>query len=120
MLLVESGFFISPKAHLISCVETVEVYIEMKRNTRTDAAIIRWPQVQELTGYSRSTIFRLERAEKFPQRVRLGAKAVGWYRHEVIAWQERTFSRQVGAMPYEAFAANSKHKRRRNTTGRAV
>ena len=86
----------------------------------TDRTISRWPDVRELTGYSRSTIFRLEKTGRFPQRVRLGAKAVGWYRSEVIAWQERTFSREVGAMPDKAFSANSKHRRHLSRRGSSL
>jgi predicted DNA-binding transcriptional regulator AlpA len=40
--------------------------------------IIRSKEVQELTGLSRTTIWRLEREGKFPARVPLTASNVGW------------------------------------------
>ncbi len=49
--------------------------------------IVRLPQVRELTGgLSASTIYRLERAGNFPQRVQLGPNAVGWRYAEVADW----------------------------------
>ena len=54
--------------------------------------LIRWSEVQNLTGLSRSTIDRLERAGSFPRRVILSENAVGWRRAEVMAW---TQSREV-------------------------
>lgn len=43
-------------------------------------------QVIRLTGLSRTTIWRLERAGKFPERLRLSAHRVGWYQAEVAEW----------------------------------
>lgn len=54
--------------------------------------LIRWPEVQTLTGLSRSTVDRLERAGGFPRRVILSSNAVGWRRNEVSKW---TQSREV-------------------------
>jgi prophage regulatory protein len=33
-----------------------------------------------------STIWRMEAAGRFPKRIRLGTRAVGWLEHEVNAW----------------------------------
>jgi predicted DNA-binding transcriptional regulator AlpA len=38
--------------------------------------IIRKPQVRELTGFSDTTIWRLEKQGRFPRRVRLGEISV--------------------------------------------
>lgn len=46
----------------------------------------RFPKVRELTGLSRSTIFRLERAGLFPGRRKLSSKAVCWMSDEIEAW----------------------------------
>jgi len=54
--------------------------------------LIRWPEVQNLTGLSRSTVDRLERTGSFPRRVILSSNAVGWRRNEVTTW---TQSREV-------------------------
>ena len=46
-------------------------------------------RIQELTAlvpYSPQHIRRLEHADQFPRRVRLGANRVGWVREEVEGW----------------------------------
>lgn len=43
-------------------------------------------KVCHATQLSDSTIWRLERAGKFPARRQLSANAVGWLRSEVEAW----------------------------------
>jgi predicted DNA-binding transcriptional regulator AlpA len=48
--------------------------------------IIRKPVVVEFTGMSASSIDREEHRGKFPKRVVLSPKAVGWYADEVAAW----------------------------------
>lgn len=48
--------------------------------------IIRVEQVIELVQLSRTTIWRMERENQFPQRVRLGTKAMGWKEAEIESW----------------------------------
>jgi prophage regulatory protein len=48
--------------------------------------IIRLKEVREITGISTTSIWRLERMDQFPRRVRLGHHSVGWYRDEVVSW----------------------------------
>jgi prophage regulatory protein len=48
--------------------------------------ILRLPQVCEVTGLCRSMIYQLEADLKFPQRVKIGVRAVGWQDKEVNAW----------------------------------
>jgi prophage regulatory protein len=50
--------------------------------------ILRTADVTRLTGISRTTIWREERAGRFPSRIRLGANSVGWLEDEVRAWLE--------------------------------
>ena len=45
--------------------------------------ILRWPVVYRKTGISGSTVWRLERAGLFPQRVRIGMRGVGWHESEI-------------------------------------
>ncbi len=54
-------------------------------HSNTDS-IIRKPEVRKITGLSDTTIWRLEKAKKFPQRKRLSTSACGWLLSEVIAW----------------------------------
>lgn len=48
--------------------------------------ILRAREVQELTGLSRTTIWRMERKGEFPARVPLSAGSVGWRLSEVEGW----------------------------------
>lgn len=54
--------------------------------TFANLVILSWKDVQSLVPYTKQHIARLERAGKFPQRVRLGAGRVGWLYVEVEAW----------------------------------
>ena len=48
--------------------------------------ILRLPQVCEVTGLCRSMIYQMEADLRFPQRVKIGTRAVGWVEKEVDAW----------------------------------
>lgn len=50
--------------------------------------LLRVDDVCELTGLSRTTIWRRERKGDFPGRVRLGPNSVGWRAGEVEEWIE--------------------------------
>jgi prophage regulatory protein len=59
--------------------------------------IIRRHQLTDKVGYCLAHIYRLERQGLFPQRIRLGRRAVGWVDEEVEAWlQERVDARDRG------------------------
>ena len=49
-------------------------------------SLLRLPDVQQLTGLSRSSIYRLEGEGAFPQRVRLSERATAWKLDELTAW----------------------------------
>ena len=49
-------------------------------------SFIRWPQVKAITGLSRTTVWRLEKAGQFPKRRSLGAHSVGWLQSELAGW----------------------------------
>jgi len=55
---------------------------------RMDASIqiLRLPQVCERIGLSRSMIYQLEAEHRFPPRIKIGVRAVGWIESEVQAW----------------------------------
>lgn len=48
--------------------------------------IIRKPELFNIVGLSDSTVWRMERAGKFPRRIQLGAGSVGWIESEVEDW----------------------------------
>ncbi len=49
---------------------------------------LRWPRVRQLTGLSRSTVWRLEKSGQFPARRKLSANSVGWSLIELQAWMQ--------------------------------
>jgi len=50
--------------------------------------ILRIKEVVNVVGLSRVTVWRMERAGKFPARIQLGERAVGWRRADVEKWIE--------------------------------
>lgn len=48
--------------------------------------ILREREVKHLTGLSRVTRWRLERADKFPHRIQLTPRCIGWDESEVLDW----------------------------------
>ena len=50
--------------------------------------ILRNKTVLAITGLSRTTIHRLEKAGNFPKRIQLGARAVGYKESEIQRWIE--------------------------------
>ena len=48
--------------------------------------ILRLAQVIGLTGLGRSMIYQMEADLRFPKRVKIGTRAVGWIEQEVKAW----------------------------------
>jgi len=50
--------------------------------------IYRRPDVEHLTGLSRSTLYAMMAEGSFPKPVKLGKRAVGWRGADVLAWLE--------------------------------
>lgn len=48
--------------------------------------VLRLPQVCKVTGLCRSMIYQLETQERFPRRIKIGIRAVGWVEGEVQEW----------------------------------
>lgn len=48
--------------------------------------VLRIKQVVEKTGLSKVSIWRLEREGKFPSRVQIGKRSVGWKEHLIDDW----------------------------------
>jgi prophage regulatory protein len=63
----------------------------MTTEDSTPDRIVREAECQRLTGLSRTQRWRLERAGRFPQRLQLSERAIGWLEREVRDWiAERT------------------------------
>ena len=50
------------------------------------ARILRLPQVCSVTGFGRSMIYQMEAEGRFPHRVHIGIRAVGWIESEIQDW----------------------------------
>lgn len=50
--------------------------------------LLSFPQVKELTGLSRTTIWRYEQSNNFPQHIALSKRCIRWRESEVLAWME--------------------------------
>ncbi len=48
--------------------------------------ILRLPDVCQVTGLGRSMIYQLEAQQRFPARVHISTRAVGWIEDEVQGW----------------------------------
>lgn len=48
--------------------------------------ILRWPELKNTVGYSRTNIYYLMKKGDFPQAIKLGGRAIGWLESEVIEW----------------------------------
>ena len=48
--------------------------------------LMRLPDILEMTGLARSTVYRMVAEHKFPAPVKLATRAVGWRRDDVLHW----------------------------------
>ncbi len=63
-------------------------------NTDQELRFIRGPKVQEMTGLSRSSVYRLEESGDFPKRRQISEGVVAWVQSEIFEWmrsRERRF-----------------------------
>jgi len=59
---------------------------------------LRLPEVIQISGYRRTSIYEMIKAGNFPAPVHLGPRAVAWLESEVEAWmQERIDARDQAA-----------------------
>ncbi len=54
--------------------------------------IMRLPEVQELTGLKRTTIYEKMKTGEFPVRIALTTRTVGWVQSEIEDWIENKIS----------------------------
>ena len=48
--------------------------------------IIAWPELRQMVPYTRQHILKLEKLGRFPRRLSIGAKRIGWLLSEIEAW----------------------------------
>jgi prophage regulatory protein len=50
--------------------------------------ILRLPEVIDITGLSRSTIYEMIKNDRFPRQTKLSVRAVGWKVEEIDSWMD--------------------------------
>jgi len=55
-------------------------------SNETQERIIRKPELLKIIPFSHVTIWRMEKAGKFPKRLQLGGNSTGWLLSEVNEW----------------------------------
>ena len=68
----------------------------------TPTRLLRLPQVIDITGLGRDSVYRLARDGAFPQPLKVTAHSSRWREDQVLAWVE---SRPVKSSPTTAAAA---------------
>jgi prophage regulatory protein len=78
---------------------SLEPSLKFQRGSNERA--LRLKQVCQLTGLGRSMIYQMQAEKRFPQRIKLGERAVGWLEREVQEWlaQRIEISRGKTAAP---------------------
>lgn len=61
---------------------------------------LREPEVRRVSGLSRTTRWRLERAGVFPKRRQISPNAVAWLESEIQAWLQCRAEQGVGAVEH--------------------
>lgn len=56
--------------------------------------IYRLPEVMNMTGLSRSSIYLRISTNEFPKPVKIGRRAIGWPEDSIIAWQTKMMEAQ--------------------------
>jgi len=59
---------------------------KLRETTTTNKRLIRWPEVKQRIGYSRSQIHLLINQGKFPAPIKLGARASAWLESSIDEW----------------------------------
>lgn len=74
-------------------------------------------QIIEMTGLSRTTLYRLEQRGEFPARLHLSQRVIRWHRHEIENWLK---TRPRGMLEVNQLNPNykSSKERRRHNKGR--
>jgi prophage regulatory protein len=61
--------------------------------------VLRLPQVCNVTGLCRSMVYQLEAERRFPRRIKIGVRAVGWLDVEVQQWLAKQIKQSRGDLP---------------------
>ena len=72
---------------------------EAPRLSTPNECALRLPQVCKMTGLRRSMIYQMQAEKRFPQRIKLTERAVGWLEREVQEWLAQRIENSRGKSP---------------------
>ncbi|EDJ9061814.1 TPA: helix-turn-helix transcriptional regulator [Enterobacter roggenkampii] len=58
--------------------------------------LIRLPEVQRRTGYSKAWIYRLMSQQRFPKTVKIGSRAIAFIESEIDEWVNQRIAESRG------------------------
>jgi prophage regulatory protein len=64
----------------------MSIHVSLKAPEPRTKRIFRLPKVIEVSGLSRTSIYRLMGIGRFPKCIKIGIKAVGWLESEIEHW----------------------------------
>lgn len=68
--------------------------------------LLAWPRVREITGLSRTTAWRMQKAGDFPPPVQVSAGRVGWWQSDLDRWKASRAPRPIAeARPFHGTVA---------------
>ncbi|OTA14385.1 dipicolinate synthase [Xenorhabdus vietnamensis] len=68
----------------------------MPTMTTSKESLIRLPEVQRRTGYSKAWIYRLIKEDKFPKQVKIGPRSVAFVESEIDGWVDQRIAESRG------------------------
>ncbi|CDH00517.1 AlpA family transcriptional regulator [Xenorhabdus bovienii] len=66
--------------------------------TTPKESLIRLPEVQRRTGYSKAWIYRLIKEDKFPKQVKIGPRSVAFVESEIDGWVDQRIAESRGIL----------------------
>ena len=63
--------------------------------------VISWRDLSEMIPFTRQHILRLEKAGRFPRRLQIGARRVGWVASEIEDWLAAKMNNRERSTPAE-------------------
>ncbi|WP_426577134.1 helix-turn-helix transcriptional regulator [Xenorhabdus stockiae] len=68
----------------------------MPTMTTSKESLIRLPEVQRRTGYSKAWIYRLIKEDKLPKQVKIGPRSVAFVESEIDGWVDQRIAESRG------------------------
>jgi len=66
--------------------------LKMEAKMKSTNRILKLPEVIQVTGLARSTIYLRMKEKRFPTHIKLGERSVGWLEKEIQGWLDQRIS----------------------------